>query len=61
MLMSKTFEARALPPSATQMLALYLKPADRWTAEDRQRAFALAADWTGDDHHAFAAFLRERL
>lgn len=59
--MSKKFEVRTLPANAVKLIAMYLKPAARWTTEDQARAAILAADWTGEDHQAFAAFLRERL
>lgn len=50
-----------LPPNGVKLLALYLKPASRWTEADRRRALDLVADWTGEDHQAFAEFLSERL
>ena len=52
---------RRLPPNAVKLLALYLKPASRWTRADAVRAFDLVRDWMGEDHQAFAALLEERL
>jgi hypothetical protein len=55
------FPQRQLPPNAVKLLALYLKPVSRWTRADERRAFDLVRDWTGEDHQAFAAFLKDRL
>lgn len=55
------FPQRQLPPNAVKLLAIYLKPANRWTREHEQRAFELVSDWTAEDHKAFATFLKDRL
>jgi hypothetical protein len=52
---------RRLPPNAVKLPALCLKPASRWTRADAVRAFDLVRGWMGEDHHAFASLLEERL
>jgi hypothetical protein len=50
-----------LPPNGRKLLALYLKPTAQWTEADERYVWQIVKDWTGDDHKAFAEFLRERL
>ncbi|MEY9847734.1 hypothetical protein [Streptacidiphilus sp. MAP5-3] len=44
-----------------KLLALYLKPVNRWTRAYEARAFDLVRDWTSEDHMAFATFIKDRL
>jgi hypothetical protein len=44
-----------------KLLALFRKPANRWTREDKARAYELVREWTDEDHRAFADFLEDRM
>jgi hypothetical protein len=50
-----------LPPNVVKLLALFRKPANRWTREDKARAYELVREWTDEDHRAFADFLEDRM